>query len=44
MYSSLNAMAGHYNSFGNDAPIPRKRLERLSTELKLAQKFVAQGR
>ncbi len=28
-YSALNALAGHYNSFGAQAPIPKKRLERL---------------
>lgn len=26
----LNALAGHYNSFGTSAPIPKKRLERLT--------------
>ncbi|CAD7700743.1 unnamed protein product [Ostreobium quekettii] len=30
MYSALNALAGHYNSFGPDAPIPKKRLERVT--------------
>lgn len=29
-YSALNALAGHYNSFGATAPIPKKRLERLT--------------
>ncbi|KAF8072575.1 poc1a [Scenedesmus sp. PABB004] len=29
-YSALNALAGHYNSFGATAPIPKKRLDRLS--------------
>lgn len=28
-YSALNALAGHYNSFGTSAPVPKKRLERL---------------
>lgn len=28
-YSALNALAGHYNSFGPTAPIPKKRLDRL---------------
>ena len=28
-YSAVNAMAGHLNSFGATAPIPKKRLERL---------------
>ena len=25
----MNALAGHYNSFGPTAPLPKKRLERL---------------
>jgi hypothetical protein len=29
-YSALNALAGHYNSFGATAPIPKKRLDRLT--------------
>jgi len=29
-YSVLNALAGHYNSFGTTAPIPKKRLERIN--------------
>jgi hypothetical protein len=28
-YAALNALAGHYNSFGTTAPLPKKRLERL---------------
>lgn len=28
-YSALNALAGHYNSFGTQSSIPKKRLERL---------------
>eukprot|EP00877_Chromochloris_zofingiensis_P014931 jgi/Chrzof1/9692/Cz04g12110.t1_PSB27A[v5.2] len=28
-YSVLNALAGHYNSFGTQASIPKKRLDRL---------------
>lgn len=28
-YSAVNAVAGHLNSFGPTAPIPKKRLERL---------------
>lgn len=28
-YSALNALAGHFNSFGATAPIPKKRLDRL---------------
>ena len=29
MYSAVNALAGHWNSFGADAPIPKKRLTRI---------------
>ncbi|KAJ9516691.1 hypothetical protein QJQ45_015156, partial [Haematococcus lacustris] len=29
-YSVLNALAGHYNSFGATAPIPKKRMERIT--------------
>ena len=25
----LNALAGHFNSFGNNAPLPKKRLDRI---------------
>jgi hypothetical protein len=28
-YSALNALAGHYNSFGATAPVPKKRMERI---------------
>ena len=28
-YSAVNAMAGHLNSFGPTAPVPKKRLERM---------------
>lgn len=28
-YAALNALAGHYNSFGTASPLPKKRLERL---------------
>jgi hypothetical protein len=29
-YSILNALAGHFNSFGPTAPLPKKRLERIN--------------
>lgn len=29
VYSAVNAMAGHLNSFGPTAPVPKKRLERM---------------
>ncbi len=27
-YTTLNALAGHFNSFGNAQPLPKKRFER----------------
>ena len=29
-YSALSALAGHYNSFGPETPVPKKRLERIT--------------
>lgn len=43
-YSALNAVAGHINSFGPTAPIPKKRLERVMKELDDADKLLARGR
>ncbi|KAK9814214.1 hypothetical protein WJX72_002368 [[Myrmecia] bisecta] len=43
-YSALNALAGHYNSFGLTAPLPKKRLERITKELADAEKALARGR
>lgn len=43
-YSALNALAGHYNSFGSQAAIPKKRLERLVKELDDAEKLLGRGR
>ncbi|EFN51966.1 hypothetical protein CHLNCDRAFT_59045 [Chlorella variabilis] len=43
-YSAVNAMAGHLNSFGATAPIPKKRLERLVKELDDAERFLGRGR
>eukprot|EP01023_Acetabularia_acetabulum_P064420 TRINITY_DN832_c0_g1_i1.p1 TRINITY_DN832_c0_g1~~TRINITY_DN832_c0_g1_i1.p1 ORF type:complete len:176 (-),score=38.96 TRINITY_DN832_c0_g1_i1:368-895(-) len=44
LYSALNAIAGHYNSFGLEAPIPKKRLDRVQKELGDAEKLLARGR
>lgn len=44
MYSALNAVAGHYNNFGIEAPIPKKRLTRLVKELDDAKLFLSKGR
>lgn len=43
-YSALNALAGHFNSFGPQAPIPKKRLERLEKELSDAETLLGRGR
>lgn len=43
-YSALNALAGHYNSFGVEAPIPKKRLERLVKELNDATLLLTRNR
>ena len=44
MYSALNAIAGHYNSFGTNYPIPKKRLDRIIQECEVAEKALAKGR
>uniref|UniRef100_A0A061QVF2 Photosystem II Psb27 protein n=2 Tax=Tetraselmis sp. GSL018 TaxID=582737 RepID=A0A061QVF2_9CHLO len=44
MYSVLNAISGHYNSFGPEAPIPKKRLDRILKELSDADRLLARGR
>eukprot|EP00884_Botryococcus_braunii_P014342 jgi/Botrbrau1/22909/Bobra.0065s0061.2 len=43
-YSALNAIAGHYNSFGADAPLPKKRLERVQKEIDDAERLLGRGR
>lgn len=43
-YSALNTLAGHYNSFGVQAPVPKKRLERLNKELDDASLFLSRNR
>ena len=30
MYSAVNALAGHWTSFGSDAPVPKKRMARIT--------------
>ena len=43
-YTALNALAGHFNSFGTTAPLPKKRLERIQKELDDATKMLGRGR
>ncbi|GAV81889.1 PSII_Pbs27 domain-containing protein [Cephalotus follicularis] len=38
MYSALNAVSGHYISFGPSAPIPAKRKQRILEEMETAEK------
>ncbi|XP_047318446.1 photosystem II repair protein PSB27-H1, chloroplastic-like [Impatiens glandulifera] len=44
MYSALNAVSGHYISFGPTAPIPAKRRARILEEMETAEKALVRGR
>jgi photosystem II Psb27 protein len=44
MYSALNAVSGHYISFGPTAPIPAKRRARILEEMDTAEKALQRGR
>ncbi|KAB5568402.1 hypothetical protein DKX38_002195 [Salix brachista] len=44
MYSALNAVSGHYISFGPTAPIPSKRKTRILEEVDTAEKALLRGR
>ncbi|KAJ6953917.1 photosystem 2 family protein [Populus alba x Populus x berolinensis] len=44
MYSALNAVTGHYISFGPTAPIPSKRRARILEEMDTAEKALSRGR
>ncbi|GAU27174.1 hypothetical protein TSUD_104840 [Trifolium subterraneum] len=44
MYSALNAVSGHYISFGPSAPIPAKRRVRILEEIEVAEKSLKRGR
>lgn len=44
MYSVLNAVSGHYISFGPSYPIPLKRRERILEEVNIAEKALSKGR
>jgi photosystem II Psb27 protein len=43
-YTTLNALAGHFNSFGNSQPLPKKRFERAVKEVGDAEKQLTRGR
>ncbi|CAK7346636.1 unnamed protein product [Dovyalis caffra] len=44
MYSALNAVSGHYISFGPTAPIPSKRKARILEEMDSAERDLPRGR
>ncbi|KAL2493828.1 Photosystem II repair protein PSB27-H1 [Forsythia ovata] len=44
IYSALNAVSGHYISFGPTAPIPAKRKQRILEEMDTAEKSLSRGR
>ncbi|CAL0322648.1 unnamed protein product [Lupinus luteus] len=44
MYSALNAVSGHYISFGPTDPIPAKRKARILEEVTTAEKALQRGR
>ncbi|KAK9092429.1 hypothetical protein Syun_027340 [Stephania yunnanensis] len=44
MYSALNAVSGHFISFGPTAPIPAKRKARILEEMDTAEKALQRGR
>jgi photosystem II Psb27 protein len=44
IYSALNAVSGHYISFGPTAPIPAKRKARILQEMDTAEKALVRGR
>ncbi|XP_074565799.1 photosystem II repair protein PSB27-H1, chloroplastic [Curcuma longa] len=44
IYSALNAVSGHYISFGPTAPIPTKRKARILEEVDTAEKALLRGR
>ncbi|GKV03859.1 hypothetical protein SLEP1_g16101 [Rubroshorea leprosula] len=44
IYSALNAVSGHYISFGPTAPLPAKRKARILEEMDTAEKALLRGR
>ncbi|XP_012088669.1 photosystem II repair protein PSB27-H1, chloroplastic [Jatropha curcas] len=44
IYSALNAVSGHYISFGPTSPIPAKRRARILEEMDTAEKALLRGR
>eukprot|EP00667_Euglena_gracilis_P015539 EG_transcript_16166 len=44
VYSVINAVAGHYNTFGVKTPIPKKRATQIVSEIGTAEQLLAKGR
>ncbi|CAN6708275.1 unnamed protein product [Malus baccata var. baccata] len=44
IYSAINAVSGHYVSFGPTAPLPAKRKARILEEVETAEKALLRGR
>ena len=44
VYSSLNAISGHYNNFGTRYPLQKRRSDRITQELSDAKKFLERDR
>ncbi|KAH7282848.1 hypothetical protein KP509_35G049900 [Ceratopteris richardii] len=44
MYSVLNAVSGHYISYGDGAPLPPKRRNQILDEVDIAERALARGR
>mmetsp|Transcript_6075 Transcript_6075/g.7441 ORF Transcript_6075/g.7441 Transcript_6075/m.7441 type:complete len:215 (-) Transcript_6075:217-861(-) len=44
LYSVINAVNGHYNTFGPQSNLPKKRMARVDKEIADATKYLAKGR
>eukprot|EP00468_Gymnochlora_sp_CCMP2014_P000879 CAMPEP_0167740954 /NCGR_PEP_ID=MMETSP0110_2-20121227/583_1 /TAXON_ID=629695 /ORGANISM="Gymnochlora sp., Strain CCMP2014" /LENGTH=153 /DNA_ID=CAMNT_0007624943 /DNA_START=168 /DNA_END=629 /DNA_ORIENTATION=- len=44
LYSVVNAVNGHYNTFGANTNIPKKRLARVDKEIEDASRYLSKGR
>ena len=44
MYSAVNALSGHFNSFGPTSPVPKKRLDRVLQEIDQSLLLLSRGR
>jgi photosystem II Psb27 protein len=44
MYTAVNTLSGHYASYGNKYPVPKKRQERLQQQYKEIDRALARGK